>query len=422
MKRELTLQLLKETLPDPPWSEDSLRKVLDDLRVLAEYKYNKYEMYQPARLFFENLHLFLNRFLEADRTAALQFVRDDLIFISREEFQQLAHVLYFDQIRQKQLDIAALRSGIPRHHLARLTESKEFLRIQRASLYVALSDGARIDYFRRQNLDINNEQVLAAYYVGEEKIDDIQKELRTAVDDPEARFECVFLLDDFCGSGRTLLREIVTIDVSPQDAHLVVPPELKGALAFNSEKLQLEWNYKGLITSSEREVLRTLEVRESMSTTIGHLVKKCELRDTAIKGSLKRIAEEKMMELVSPEASVFLSPLLITEYAKVRLGDLTARLPAPLSKLEIIPGATVSNEVRVLPGGTSEIVKLCNEYYLDTLADKHTSTVRFGYDGCGLPLVLHHNTPNNSLYFLWARKWDNPLFPRFERHGREVRR
>ena len=39
----------------------------------------------------------------------------------------------------------------------------------------------------------------------------------------------------------------------------------------------------------------------------------------------------------------------------------------------------------------------------------------------GLPLILHHNTPNNSLYFLWARKWGDPLFVRYERHGREVR-
>jgi hypothetical protein len=47
-------------------------------------------------------------------------------------------------------------------------------RIKRGSLYIALSDGARVDYFRRQNLEINNEQVLAAYYIGPEKIKDAQ--------------------------------------------------------------------------------------------------------------------------------------------------------------------------------------------------------------------------------------------------------
>jgi hypothetical protein len=42
-----------------------------------------------------------------------------------------------------------------------------------------LSDGARIDYFRRQNLEINNEQVLAAYYIGPEKIKDAQAKFTT---------------------------------------------------------------------------------------------------------------------------------------------------------------------------------------------------------------------------------------------------
>jgi hypothetical protein len=74
-------------------------------------------------------------------------------------------------------------------------------RIKRGSLYIALSDGARIDYFRRQNLEINNEQVLAAYYIGPEKIKDAQAKLRAAVNDPSAQFERIFLLDDFCGSA-----------------------------------------------------------------------------------------------------------------------------------------------------------------------------------------------------------------------------
>jgi hypothetical protein len=117
MKRELTFQLLRSVLPDPPWSEDALQSILQDLRVLADHKYNKYEMYQPGRLFFENLYLWLAAFEEHDRTSALEFVRRRLIFISREEFQQLAHVLYHDGIRQKHLELASKASGIPRHQL-----------------------------------------------------------------------------------------------------------------------------------------------------------------------------------------------------------------------------------------------------------------------------------------------------------------
>ena len=378
-------------------------------------------MYQPARLFFENLHLFLNKFQEPDRSTALNFIRHNLIFISREEFQQLAHVLYYDQIRQKQLDIAATKSGIPRHHLTRLVRSPEFQRIQRASLYVALSDGARIDYFRRQNLDISNEQVLAAYYVGDDKVEDIQKELRVALDDPSALFECVFLLDDFCGSGRTLLREVVQVKIPATWPDIEIPPSLRGILSYNNEKRIAEWNYKGDLTQDEIASLYSLGKPPGNAQFAHELTDRCKSRATAIKGSLKRISEEKMMGLVADDAKVFLAPLLVTDYAVARLRDLTPRLASPLARLEIIPAASISDDVRVQPGQGSEIVRLCDDYYDDSLADKHTSTVRFGYDGCGLPLVLHHNTPNNSLYFLWARKWGHPLFPRFERHGREVR-
>jgi hypothetical protein len=421
LKRELTLQFLQRTLPDPPWDEDSLRKMLDDLRVLADYKYNKYEMYQPARLFFENLNLFLNRFSEQDRTIALRFIRDKLIFVSREEFQQLAHVLYYDRIRQKQLDLAAQRSGIPRHHLSRLVASSDFKRIQRASLYVALSDGARIDYFRRQNLDINNEQVLAAYYVGDEKVEDVQKELRKELGDKNALFQCVFFLDDFCGSGRTLLREVISFDIPAGDEISDLPDNLKGKLSLNKDKRQLEWNYKGPISDDDQKLLQLFATTSGMQVAIGTLVTACAERNTSIKGSLKRISGEKMMTLIAPDANVYLAPLLATEYSTLRLNELTPRLPEPLKNLEIIPAATISNSVRILSTVGGEIAQLCDTYYDKSLADQHTSTVMYGYDDCGLPIVLHHNTPNNSLYFLWARKWRDPLFPRFERHGREVR-
>jgi len=421
MKRELTLQFLQRTLPNPPWDEDSLRKILEDLRVLADYKYNKYEMYQPARLFFENLNLFLNRFSEPDRTTVLKFIREHLIFISRDEFQQLAHVLYFDRIRQKQLDLTSIKSGIPRYQLTRLVASDEFKRIQRASLYVALSDGARIDYFRRQNLEINNEQVLAAYYVGDEKVEDLQKELRKELGDDTALFQCVFFLDDFCGSGRTLLREVVSADVHV-DIIVDVPEGLKGKLSLNEEKHQLEWNYKGAISEDDSALLQTIATDDNMKRAIASLLQDCSNRKTFIKGSLNRISSEPLMHIVAPDASVYFAPLLATEYSISRLRELIHRLPGPLNSLDIVPAATVSNTVRILPNAGGDIARLCETNYDKKLEDRHTSTVMYGYDDCGLPVVLHHNTPNNSLYFLWARKWGDPLFPRFERHGREVRR
>ena len=420
MKRELTLQLLRSILPDPPWREDRLRETLADLRVLAEHKYNKYEMYQPARLFFESLYLFLLRFEPADRTAALEFVRKDLTFISRDEFQQLAHVLYHDRIRQEQLNLAAERTGVERFRVAQLASSDQFRIIKRASLYVGMSDGARMDYFRRQNLDINNEQVLAAYYAGDVKVSGVRRDLRNALGNGIDKFECLFLLDDFFGSGKTHLREVVNVKVPVQADGIEVPKALVGKLSFDEDKSELQWNYSGEIDGQQLELLKELTLRYQINAAVEEIVQRCTKRETTIKGSLDRLSAEKILSVVREDASVYLAPLLATKYAVDRMLPLIPRLKPPLNRLKIIPAAIIPNSMRMEPG-LGEIPVLCEKYYEARIGDEHTGDVMFGYDSCGLPLVLHHNTPNNSLYFLWARKWGDALFARYERHGRDPR-
>jgi hypothetical protein len=420
MRRELSLRLLRQILPDPPWTEDRLMKTVEQLRVLAEHKYNKYEMYQPARLFFESLYLFLARLTDPnDRTIALEFVRDKLIFVSREEFQQLAHILHYDCIRQRQLDFTSELTGIRRHRLRELAESTTFRRLQRASLYVALSDGARIDYFRRQNLDISNEQVLSAYYVSKEKLADVRKKLIEALDEKDAKFDYLFLLDDFCGSGRTLVREVVTATLAEPVENLRIPDALRGQLSYDSDKRQLQWNYRGPLVDNDLAALREISAELVFVAAADELVAKCSSGATEVKGSLLRIATESLLSLVSDRAKMYFCPLLATEYAQQRIDPLLKRLPSPLDRLELLSAATVSNDVRILPR-TSEIANVCEAYYSPGIGDEHTGDVKFGYDSCGLPLVLHHNTPNNSIYLLWSRKWNDPLFVRYERHGREA--
>ena len=65
-----------------------------------------------------------------------------------------------------------------------------------------------------------------------------------------------------------------------------------------------------------------------------------------------------------------------------------------------------------------------NSKYVDQSAvDKHflvggTDDATWGFAGCGLPVVLSHNTPNNSLYLLWGSETlaFHGLFPRVRRH------
>ena len=47
-----------------------------------------------------------------------------------------------------------------------------------------------------------------------------------------------------------------------------------------------------------------------------------------------------------------------------------------------------------------------------------TDDSKYGFAACGLPLVLHHNTPNNSIALLWSYEDAEyrGLFPRIQRH------
>ncbi len=60
--------------------------------------------------------------------------------------------------------------------------------------------------------------------------------------------------------------------------------------------------------------------------------------------------------------------------------------------------------------------QLLHKYYDQSVEDEHKRNVKHGYSECGLPLVLAHNTPNNSVFLLWERTRTKPLFPRYERH------
>ena len=71
-----------------------------------------------------------------------------------------------------------------------------------------------------------------------------------------------------------------------------------------------------------------------------------------------------------------------------------------------------------------ELIELCHWYWDDVLEDRHLrGPAPLGYKGAALPLVLFHNTPNNSISPLWADSTDSAggpkrhaLFRRYERH------
>ena len=96
------------------------------------------------------------------------------------------------------------------NRILKTTDTPEFARTRRRSLFLGLSDGARIDEFRRSNRDLSNEQVYATYEVAGPRLAEMRSQLpNDQKEDPSdpIQFELVFLLDDFAGSGKSILRE-----------------------------------------------------------------------------------------------------------------------------------------------------------------------------------------------------------------------
>jgi hypothetical protein len=132
---------------------------------------------------------------------------DDLVFVSRAELDHTIETVYPDWIRPMLVHEAAQRLNISRYAVSQVTRSDEFKTIQRKLLVLGLSDGARIDRLRRSSPGLSHEQIYLATDIGDETAEGAATRLRTVVADDAAVFEHVLLVDDFYGSGKTLLRQ-----------------------------------------------------------------------------------------------------------------------------------------------------------------------------------------------------------------------
>ena len=77
------------------------------------------------------------------------------------------------------------------------------------------------------------------------------------------------------------------------------------------------------------------------------------------------------------------------------------------------------------------MLSICDRYYDDHLYQRlkehcdeaGQTNMKRGYADCALPVILEHNTPNNSVSILWAETAGKsghkmtPLFRRRDRHG-----
>jgi len=173
------------------------------LAFMAEYKYDHYEMFQPGGRFFDHFERWLKQFDVEDRKIAVEMLCDRLVFISQREMQELAHYLYYNVIVPEIFRLIIKEEKLPPYAF-RTAFDKYFKPYLRKTLFMGLSDSARIDYFRRHHIELSQDQVIPFY---RSQHDDYTEKLHKETGDPNANFQQVILVDDFTASGYTLLHK-----------------------------------------------------------------------------------------------------------------------------------------------------------------------------------------------------------------------
>ena len=131
-------------------------------------------------------------------------------------------------------------------------------------------------------------------------------------------------------------------------------------------------------------------------------------------------AASRLIDLQHTE--VFVVLYLATDQAHHHLENVLSEMWKPLDiECSIIVIHPLRDEICMRSGDGSAFDSLLHAYYDPTIEDEHTrkggTDLKYGFASCGLPLVLSHNTPNNSLYLLWAESEKvRALFPRVSRH------
>jgi hypothetical protein len=348
-----------------PEQPELVEQFFPDLQLLASYKYDSYQQFGPGKRFIESLALWLNQLRLSDRLTALEFVKSRLVYISDAEFFHLVQIAYPDVIVPERMRLVAEENGFAAHQVGRMSSHPRFRELGLKSLYLGLSDGSRTSEIRRaSNGEIGNEQIWQAYELGSAKGEDLLKELSKSLKlaklpDEGQRFTLIWLLDDFSASGNTYIR--------------FENGEFKGKLRKIFDNLHRD----GLVDRSHYEVFLLLYVATRQA--VDHIEYWCE-RFTSANG-YKPLQVRVIHELDTNVSIDFASNPL---------------LQALVDDNDYYDQQAETNHTRV--GGTTH--------------------VRRGFANCALPVVLGHNTPNNSVYILWGEETFTfrGLFPRISRH------
>lgn len=361
MRPELAQRLLDRILP---WDETEASDRLPRLSALADLKWDRYEGFRAGQRFMESLALWLDQFPSEQRLSWLDFVLERMIFVSPQELDHAMSVVYPSIIRPLILKETGVRLGVPEHRHRQVAASPEFRDAQRRVLVLGLSDGARLDRLRRL-AELSHEQFSLAYEFSPELRERARVGLRKALSlpDEQALFRRLLLVDDFYGSGTSL------IDHDDEG-------RLKGKVAR--------------ILNEAARLSRPL-LRED-GPALPPLLDPAGYRTGVVLYSASERARD---------------------HIRLHL-DRAGLQDWHLDVVQVFPDSCLVRDEALVAG--SEWF-----YDKDAMDDEHKKGAALGYKGCALPVVLAHNTPNNSISPLWSDTTGRSLnrralFPRYERH------
>lgn len=377
MNSNLANQLLASIMK---WDAQTLASERAALEFMGSMKYDAYDRYMPGMRFMSSLVQWLNDIEEEDRDEAYKFIKEKLVFISSTQMNYLVDLLYDSKIRPILLDMATTETGMPSYKRSSNVVHNRFEIEKRSALVVGLSDGAHTDILRR-SAGFSNEQVLTNYYPDGKKLKDMLDELRKddklkSIEKPY--FRRIFLIDDFTASGKSFIR----YDES-------------------------DGKYHGKL----KKIIDELCTR-------GYVEKGQEI--------------EHLSYLLNPEQKIQIDILfsIATEKAKTSIKD---NLDDYLKSVGWQDKVEFNiHIVQLLEDKLSNDIKSDNNLVGVLKKDKHfveecvisksykvgkNNSPWLGFDECALPVVLAHNTPNNSLPIIWqdAERFHG-LFPRISRH------
>ena len=380
MNENLGLRILARIMN---WTDKRAREEFAWLKLMARLKYDGYRDFQAGVRFIESLVTWLQQFKTRERETAYMFARRTLVYIGPSEMQRVVEQFYPRFVWDRLVRMVAKEHGVPPYRVLIDSSVEAALeRLRRQTLFMGLSDGARIDTIRHANSGVlSNEQFVQGTQVDTDKWSDLLDSLREELEDPTARFRIVYLVDDFTGTGTSFLR------FDEKTA------KWKGKL------VRFKDSVNGASGTSDEDRL----FEEDWVLCVHHYVASAAAA-AAIQVGVRHFADTGSF----PEN--------------------WARTTCPTF------GMVLPNDLPIDMSGEclDDFIELTRNYYDPVLRTKHTDVggvkhLGLGYGGCALPLVLEHNTPNNSVALLWAETDGGirdgapapamrPLFRRRQRH------